>query len=93
MTVVNQNLTISEYCQLQGCEEKLAPALGLNMVTKAIFVITLGQFLGWTRDLTQSYSLCLHAQNACLVVVVVLWTSEDYCRRKKDAQRLKIIDQ
>lgn len=41
-TVVNQNLTISEYTT----EDKLAGALGLNMVTKGLLVITIGQVLG-----------------------------------------------
>lgn len=41
-TVVNQNLTISEY----ATEDKLAGALGLNMIAKGLFVITIGQLLG-----------------------------------------------
>lgn len=41
-TVVNQNLTISEY----ATEDKLAGALGLNMIAKGIFVMTIGQLLG-----------------------------------------------
>lgn len=41
-TVVNQNLTISEYTS----QDKLAGAIGLNMVTKGFLVITVGQFLG-----------------------------------------------
>lgn len=40
--IVNQNLTISEYVT----QDRLAGALGLNMITKGIFVITLGQILG-----------------------------------------------
>lgn len=42
MSVVNQNLTVSEYCQ----ESKLPAALGLNMVTKGLIVLSVGQFLG-----------------------------------------------
>lgn len=41
-TVVNQNLTISEY----ATEDKLAGALGLNMIAKGVFVMTVGQLLG-----------------------------------------------
>lgn len=40
--VVNQNLVISAYVP----EDKLAGALGLNMVVKGIFVMTIGQLLG-----------------------------------------------
>lgn len=42
MTVVNQNLTVSEYCP----ELKLPAALGLNMVNKGLVVLSVGQFLG-----------------------------------------------
>lgn len=40
--IVNQNLTISEYVT----QDRLAGALGLNMITKGVFVITFGQILG-----------------------------------------------
>lgn len=46
-TVVNQNLTISEYTS----QDKLAGALGLNMITKGFLVITVGQFLGKNKIL------------------------------------------
>lgn len=42
MSVVNQNLTISEYCP----DSKLPAAIGLNMVTKGLIVLSVGQFLG-----------------------------------------------
>lgn len=71
-TVVNQNLTISEYTS----QDKLAGAIGLNMVTKGILVMTVGQFLGWIRDYTGSYPVCLHAQNVLLIIVIVMWTPE-----------------
>lgn len=44
-TVINQNLTVSEYCE-NNKGSHLASALGLNMVSKGIFVLTLGQFFG-----------------------------------------------
>lgn len=40
--IVNQNLTISEHVT----QDRLAGALGLNMVMKGLFVITIGQILG-----------------------------------------------
>src|SRR5690349_7916842 len=52
LTVVNQALTISEFCS-KNCQEKLAGALGLNMLIKGLSVITIGQLLGYVRDLTQ----------------------------------------
>lgn len=42
MTIVNQNLTVSEY----ATQDKLASSLSLNMIMKGIFVMTIGQFLG-----------------------------------------------
>jgi Na+/melibiose symporter-like transporter len=83
MTVVNQNLTISEFCRQTNCDAKLASALGLNMVGKGICVITLGQLLGWVGDATQSYAICLHAQNVCLAVMIALWTTERWCCRPR----------
>lgn len=41
-TVVNQNLTVSEY----ATQDKLASSLSLNMIMKGIFVMTIGQLLG-----------------------------------------------
>uniref|UniRef100_A0A1A9Z5L7 Major facilitator superfamily (MFS) profile domain-containing protein n=1 Tax=Glossina pallidipes TaxID=7398 RepID=A0A1A9Z5L7_GLOPL len=49
-TVLNNNLTISAYCK----PEKLPGGLGLNMISKGLLVITVGQMLGWIRDLTNS---------------------------------------
>lgn len=78
-TVVNQNLTISEYTT----QDKLAGALGLNMITKGVFVITIGQLLGWIRDYTDSYPICLYAQNVLLIIVIVMWTPEVLYRKYK----------
>lgn len=41
-TVINQNLTISEYCD----DAKLPAGLGINMVAKGVFVLIVGQLLG-----------------------------------------------
>lgn len=71
-TVLNNNLAISEYVR----PEKLAGGLGLNMITKAVLVITVGSFLGWIRDFSGSYILCLHVQNIFLGLVIVIWTLE-----------------
>lgn len=42
ITVVNQNLVISEYVE----KDKLPQAIGINMVTKALCTLVLGQPLG-----------------------------------------------
>lgn len=75
MAVVNQVLTISEFCT-KYYPEKIPGALGLNMIIKGITVISVGQLLGWFRDLTESYTLSLHSQNIVLSIVMIIWTVE-----------------
>ncbi|XP_001653584.2 monocarboxylate transporter 12 [Aedes aegypti] len=82
ITIVNQNLTIAEYCSEKGLESMLPNALGFNMIAKGILVLSLGQLLGWFVDYTGSYSLNLHAQNLLLVSTCVLWLCELYFKYK-----------
>ncbi|XP_061392738.1 monocarboxylate transporter 9 [Musca vetustissima] len=88
-TVLNNNLTISGHCK----PEKLPGGLGLNMIAKGVLVISVGQLLGWVRDFTKSYVICLHAQNALLLFVICVWTPEMFYRyriylKEKRLQRL-----
>ncbi|XP_075165912.1 uncharacterized protein LOC142238215 [Haematobia irritans] len=88
-TVLNNNLTISGHCR----PEKLPGGLGLNMIAKGILVITVGQVLGWIRDFTNSYVLCLHAQNALLLFVICVWTPEmcyKYYKHLKEKRHLRL---
>ncbi|EDW09251.1 monocarboxylate transporter 13 [Drosophila mojavensis] len=78
-TVINNNLTISAYCR----SEKLAGGLGLSMISKGIIVIIVGQLLGWVRDYSNSYVVCLYAQSLVLLLVVVVWTPEIYYRYRR----------
>ncbi|XP_037817704.1 LOW QUALITY PROTEIN: monocarboxylate transporter 14 [Lucilia sericata] len=78
-TVLNNNLTISGHVK----PDKLPGGLGLNMISKGVLVITIGQLLGWIRDFTDSYVLCLHAQNGLLLLVIVIWTPEIFFRYRK----------
>ncbi|XP_044734933.1 monocarboxylate transporter 12-B-like [Chrysoperla carnea] len=71
-TVVNQNLTISEYCS----QDQLPYALGLNMVNKGLVVITLGQFLGWLRDYSGSFQISIYVSNLFLIFVFIMWLPE-----------------
>lgn len=77
-TVINNNLTISAYCR----SDKLAGGLGLSMISKGVIVITVGQLLGWIRDYTKSYVICLYAQSIVLLLVVLVWAPEIYYRYK-----------
>lgn len=80
-TIVNQTLSISEFCT-KFYPEKLAGAIGLNMIIKGIAVVTLGQLLGQIRDITSSYSISLHSQNVLLSIVMIVWIVEYFCFRK-----------
>lgn len=81
LTIVSQTLAISEFCS-KHCPEKLAGALGLNMVIKGVAAIAIGQLLGVFRDFTSSYSISLHSQNALLMIVMVVWMIEYFCLRR-----------
>ncbi|EDW61848.1 monocarboxylate transporter 13 [Drosophila virilis] len=83
-TVINNNLTISAYCR----SEKLAGGLGLSMISKGIIVIIVGQLLGWVRDYSNSYVVCLYAQSVVLFLVVVVWTPEIYYRYRMQKRNL-----
>lgn len=82
ITIVNQNLTIAEFCGERGLEAMLPNALGFNMITKGILVLSLGQVIGWFVDYSGSYALSLHAQNSLLISTCILWLCEMYLKRK-----------
>lgn len=73
--LVNQVLSLQEFCT-NHCPSKLPGALGLNMLIKGALVLTIGQLLGWIRDVTESYRLNLHFQNILLSVVMISWVIE-----------------
>lgn len=86
-TVINQNLTVSEYCT---DEKRLPSALGLNMVGKGLTVLVIGQFFGKTnyvsyRENKFSIQFFLQVlsswdQEIVLVKVTTLWKKVDYTR-------------
>lgn len=78
--VVNQVLTISEFCT-KWFPDKIAGAIGLNMVFKGFAVIAIGQLLAWSRDYFESYNLSLHCQNILLSIVMISWMIEMAYRR------------
>lgn len=84
-TVINQNLTVSEYCE-NNKGSHLASALGLNMVSKGIFVLTLGQFFAWARAPTGSYVSCILIQSAFLLAVALSWGGEMVVLRRRRAK-------
>jgi cyanate permease len=84
LLVINDGLVVSKYCESKA-PGSLPGALGLLMLIRGFCIIGIGQLLGWIRDLTGSYSFCLHIQNVFIFLVVVLWTSEKFtkCFRNK----------
>lgn len=91
-TVVNQNLTIAEYCQQRP--ELLPAALGINMTMKGLLVITIGQLLGYIGDYYKSYDAMLMAQSVVLMIVTIFWIPEVVyqrvvAKRRKQYQEFK----
>ncbi|XP_012547408.1 uncharacterized protein LOC101742398 [Bombyx mori] len=85
MCLSNFTLTISEYCPL----EKLPAAFGLHMVSKGVLVVLIGPMIGYVRDYTGSFALCIHVQNAMIMSCVLVWGIEyvvTLTRRRKIVQ-------
>ncbi|CAF4854943.1 unnamed protein product [Pieris macdunnoughi] len=85
MCLSNFTLTISEYCPL----EKLPAAFGLHMVSKGVLVVLIGPVIGYVRDFTGSFAICIHVQNALIMSCVLVWGIEyayNLTRRRKIVQ-------
>ncbi|XP_031338936.1 uncharacterized protein LOC116167647 isoform X2 [Photinus pyralis] len=70
--LINFTITISEYSTL----DKLPAAFGLHMVGKGLFVVALGPVLGYIRDATRSYPICLHSQTFLIMLCCLAWSIE-----------------
>ncbi|XP_060813307.1 monocarboxylate transporter 13-like isoform X3 [Bombus pascuorum] len=71
-TLVNLNLTVSEYCPLN----KLPNAFGMFMVFKGLFVVTLSPLIGYIRDVSESYALCIHVMTLMITITFITWSIE-----------------
>ncbi|XP_049963257.1 monocarboxylate transporter 1-like [Schistocerca serialis cubense] len=71
--VVNTNLCVAEVCP----EEKLPAAVGLNMVFCGIMLFAFGPIIGYIRDETGDYPLCIHILTGLLFFCMLLWLIED----------------
>lgn len=69
MVIVARNIAISEQCRI----DQVPSAVGLGMLTMGIIVPPVGYFLGWIRDYTDSYALCITAQNLLLILFLAMW--------------------
>ncbi|GBP79711.1 Monocarboxylate transporter 9 [Eumeta japonica] len=91
MIIVARNIAISENCKM----EQVPAAVGLGMLAMGIIVPPAGFFLGWIRDYTQSYIICITAQNALLVILLIFWIPDmlylHYEERKQKRKELEDI--
>ncbi|XP_047505589.1 uncharacterized protein LOC125050031 isoform X4 [Pieris napi] len=83
MVIVARNITISEQCQV----EQVASAVGLGMLSMGLLTPPIGYFLGWVRDFTEDYIACISAQNAILILFLIMWIPDmlhQYYQKKKE---------
>ncbi|KPJ16672.1 Monocarboxylate transporter 12-B [Papilio machaon] len=72
MVIVARNIAISENCRM----DQVPAAVGLGMLSMGMIVPPAGYFLGWIRDYTGSFIVCISAQNVLLVVFLIMWVPD-----------------
>ncbi|KAL6440489.1 hypothetical protein ACFW04_003188 [Cataglyphis niger] len=81
-TLVNLNLCISECCTLK----KLPSAFGMYMVFKGLCVVTISPLIGYIRDVSGSYKICIHIMTAIILITFIMWSIEFlyivFCKRR-----------
>lgn len=86
MIIVARNVAISEHCRI----DQVPSAVGLGMLTMGIIVPPAGYFLGWIKDYTNSFILCITAQNILLIIFLAMWIPDMlflYFRAKKEERK------
>ncbi|KPI94791.1 Monocarboxylate transporter 12-B [Papilio xuthus] len=93
MVIVARNIAISENCRM----DQVPAAVGLGMLSMGMIVPPAGYFLGWIRDYTGSFIVCISAQNALLVMFLIMWVPdmiliwfEERRRKKKNGDVLEM---
>ncbi|XP_071558484.1 uncharacterized protein [Temnothorax nylanderi] len=71
-TLVNLNLCISECCTLK----RLPSALGIFMVFKGLCVVTMSPLIGYIRDVSDSYKICIHVMTGMILTTFIVWGIE-----------------
>ncbi|XP_011862379.1 PREDICTED: uncharacterized protein LOC105559003 [Vollenhovia emeryi] len=88
-TLVNLNLCISECCTLK----KLPSAVGIFMVFKGLCVVTMSPVIGYIRDVSGSYKICIHVMTAMILTTFVVWSVEFlyglFCRQLVIVKKLQ----
>uniref|UniRef100_A0A1B6GLB3 Major facilitator superfamily (MFS) profile domain-containing protein n=1 Tax=Cuerna arida TaxID=1464854 RepID=A0A1B6GLB3_9HEMI len=73
-------LVIPNYVPL----DKLPSAQGLQNIMHGLFLMMLGPLIGYLRDRTGNYILCIHVMNSLTALTIILWALEFvYMRRQK----------
>ncbi|XP_038208362.1 monocarboxylate transporter 12-B-like [Zerene cesonia] len=88
MVIVSRNIAIADECRM----DQVASAVGLGMLSMGLLVPPVGYFLGWIRDYTGSYIVCITAQNAILVIFLIMWIPDmlyQYCKEKRKQRNRK----
>ncbi|KAH0557790.1 monocarboxylate transporter 12 [Cotesia glomerata] len=70
--IQNLNLSVSETCSLKS----LPHAYGFFMVFKGVSSLLLSPIVGYIRDYSGSYRICLHAMNFLVVICFISWSLE-----------------
>ncbi|KOC65429.1 Monocarboxylate transporter 12 [Habropoda laboriosa] len=71
-TLVNLNLSVSECCSLK----KLPSAFGMFMVSKGLFVVIMSPLIGYIRDSSKSYTICIHVMTFMISITFITWSIE-----------------
>ncbi|CAK9821509.1 Monocarboxylate transporter 12 [Anthophora retusa] len=71
-TLVNLNLSVSECCSLK----KLPSAFGMFMVSKGLFVVIMSPLIGYIRDSSKSYTICIHVMTLMITITFITWGVE-----------------
>ncbi|XP_030748055.1 monocarboxylate transporter 12-like [Sitophilus oryzae] len=85
VTVINQNLVISEYIP----KNELPSAVGLNMFVKGFFVMAVGEPLGMLKD-AFDYDTCIHLLDIILVCIVISWSIEILIYKRRNRVQTEI---
>ncbi|XP_034952019.1 monocarboxylate transporter 1 [Chelonus insularis] len=70
--IQNLLLSVSETCSLKS----LPHAIGLFMVSKGCFSLALSPLVGFVRDYSGSYRICLHAMSGLIFICFISWSVE-----------------
>ncbi|XP_049832402.1 monocarboxylate transporter 1-like [Schistocerca gregaria] len=82
VAVVNSNMCVADTCP----DHKLPAAVGLNMMFAGVLMFGVGPIVGFVRDKTEDYPLCMHLLSGMLLTAMFSWFIEgvvQWYRQKK----------